>query len=397
MGFSTFTRHLSLRGLIGRLNRFSRSRRSRPVIVALVAVALLAAGGVTYGYQAMTNHITLTVDGQSRDLSTRDSTVSAVLASQHISVGPHDVVAPGLSSKIEDGSDITVRYGRKLTLDVDGTDHSYWVTATNVNTALSEIGRSFTPAASLSLSRSAPIGRAGLAMSVVTPKTITVVLAGKAPMRRTLTVVTVREALRELGVKVGPRDTVKPALGMPLSNGDKIVFTDFRVKVSHLANQIVDFPTISRDDAALPQGEEKVKQAGKDGDRAVTYRLVYRNGKLIKKVTVSQHVVRAATPKIVLVGTKAPKATPAPTTTTNFASGDTVWDRIAQCESGGNWAENTGNGYYGGLQFSLSTWEAYGGTGLPSDASRATQIAIADKVRAAEGGYSAWPVCGARA
>ena len=65
--------------------------------------------------------------------------------------------------------------------------------------------------------------------------------------------------------------------------------------------------------------------------------------------------------------------------TTNFAGGNTVWDRLAQCESGGNWAINTGNGYYGGLQFSLGTWQAYGGTGLPSQHSRETQIAIATK------------------
>ena len=73
------------------------------------------------------------------------------------------------------------------------------------------------------------------------------------------------------------------------------------------------------------------------------------------------------------------------------------WDRIAQCESGGNWHANTGNGYYGGLQFSLSTWRAYGGTGRPDQDSREQQIAIAEKVRAASGGYGAWPVCGKRA
>jgi ABC-type transport system substrate-binding protein len=82
-------------------------------------------------------------------------------------------------------------------------------------------------------------------------------------------------------------------------------------------------------------------------------------------------------------------ATPA-----NAASGST-WDQLAQCESGGNWAINTGNGYYGGLQFNLGTWQAYGGSGLPSNASRETQIAIATKVRDASGGYGAWPGCAA--
>jgi LysM repeat protein len=72
------------------------------------------------------------------------------------------------------------------------------------------------------------------------------------------------------------------------------------------------------------------------------------------------------------------------------------WDAIAQCESGGNWAINTGNGFYGGLQFTLSTWRANGGTGMPQNASREIQIAVAERVLATQG-LGAWPVCGARA
>ncbi|MGV9811250.1 transglycosylase family protein [Streptomyces cellulosae] len=76
-----------------------------------------------------------------------------------------------------------------------------------------------------------------------------------------------------------------------------------------------------------------------------------------------------------------------------------VWDRIAQCESGGDWHINTGNGYYGGLQFSASTWRAFGGTAYAPTADRASkgrQIEIAAKVQHAQG-WNAWPLCGARA
>ncbi|WP_155053986.1 LysM peptidoglycan-binding domain-containing protein [Streptomyces blattellae] len=72
------------------------------------------------------------------------------------------------------------------------------------------------------------------------------------------------------------------------------------------------------------------------------------------------------------------------------------WDAVAQCESGGNWSINTGNGYYGGLQFSASTWAAYGGTqyaATADQASKAQQIEIAEKVLAGQG-KGAWPVCG---
>ena len=126
----------------------------------------------------------------------------------------------------------------------------------------------------------------------------------------------------------------------------------------------------------------------------MTYRLVYRNGDLAVRKVVDQQVLQAPNAEIVHVGTK---EAPAPAPTSNYASGGTVWDRIAQCESGGNWAINTGNGYYGGLQFNLSTWRSYGGAGRPDLTSREYQISIAEKVRAASGGYGAWPVCGAQA
>jgi hypothetical protein len=72
-----------------------------------------------------------------------------------------------------------------------------------------------------------------------------------------------------------------------------------------------------------------------------------------------------------------------------------TWDALAQCEAGGNWAANTGNGYYGGLQFSLSTWRSVGGTGLPSDASRETQILMGQRLQA-RSGWGSWPACSRR-
>jgi LysM repeat protein len=88
----------------------------------------------------------------------------------------------------------------------------------------------------------------------------------------------------------------------------------------------------------------------------------------------------------------------APTRTRVSTSGDNVsggvWDRIAQCESGGNWHINTGNGYYGGLQFDLTSWRRVGGTGLPSDASKSEQIMRAEALQRLQG-WGSWPVCAA--
>ena len=107
------------------------------------------------------------------------------------------------------------------------------------------------------------------------------------------------------------------------------------------------------------EGEEETVRAGRAGVRDVTYELRFRNDQLVARKVLSSDVKRAPVAAIVRVGTKEPVSEP------NFASGGTVWDSLAQCESGGNWAINTGNGYYGGLQFNLGTWQAYGGTGLP--------------------------------
>lgn len=73
-------------------------------------------------------------------------------------------------------------------------------------------------------------------------------------------------------------------------------------------------------------------------------------------------------------------------------SNGSVWDALARCEAGGNWSINTGNGYYGGLQFSASSWRAVGGTGLPHQHTRETQIAMGERLRAAQG-WGAWPAC----
>ena len=83
--------------------------------------------------------------------------------------------------------------------------------------------------------------------------------------------------------------------------------------------------------------------------------------------------------------------------TSGTANADSVnWDAIAQCESGGNWATNTGNGFSGGLQFKPATWKSHGGVGNPHQASREEQIRVAENVLATQG-IKAWPKCGAKA
>jgi nucleoid-associated protein YgaU len=110
----------------------------------------------------------------------------------------------------------------------------------------------------------------------------------------------------------------------------------------------------------------------------------------MKKATFSTAARRGVTLAAVSAATLALSATAA-----NAATPTSTWDALAQCESGGNWATNTGNGFSGGLQFTPQTWAAFGGTGSPQSASRAQQIAVAEKVQASQG-WGAWPACSAK-
>jgi resuscitation-promoting factor RpfB len=364
--------------------------RSRGVLIGLVTAVVVALAGTTVGYAALSKSVTVSLDGQPREVTAMGGTVGDVLSSEGIEVGKHDIVAPSVDEQVADGSRISVRFGRPLELSVDGDEQTHWVTSTDVAAALGELGKRFL-GADLSTSRSAGIGREGMALEVITPKKLKLEIAGKKPVKKELTALTTKDALKEMHVKVGKHDIVKPGLDKELEDGDHVVFTDIRVVTKRVKAETLDYDTIEREDSSMLEGKSDVIRAGDKGSRNVTYKRTFRNGKLVAVKVLSQKILEAPRDRIVAVGTKE-KPEPAPAV--NYASGSTVWDQLAQCESGGNWAINTGNGYYGGLQFSLSTWQSYGGSGLPSENSRETQIMIAERVRAADGGgYSSWPAC----
>jgi uncharacterized protein YabE (DUF348 family) len=379
----------------------TRSRATLAVIAGAIVLAVAATG---VGYAAMSKTVTLSLDGHTRQVKTFGGNVGDVLKDQGVEIGDHDVVAPSVASSISEGSTIAVRYGRPLDVEIDGRSNRYWVTATNVATALEQVGLRFT-SADLSASRGTSISRSGLDLSVVTAKRLAVKLADAKKRTVTVTALTVGGALKELGVTPDGNDKVKPGLRTAIKDGDVVTFTRVQV-VRRKALERIGFGTVKKADAGMYTDQSRTVQSGHAGSRRVVYRVTLENGEVTARKAVSSRILRSPVATIVHYGTKerpapapapTPTPTPAPTSSapaTNYSSGSSIWDRIAACESGGNWATNTGNGYYGGLQFSLSTWQAYGGTGRPDQNSREAQIAVAERVAAAEGGYGAWPVCG---
>jgi len=116
-------------------------------------------------------------------------------------------------------------------------------------------------------------------------------------------------------------------------------------------------------------------------------------GTVLQTVTTSTSAVVTTPPAqaSAVPPTTAPSAAPIDRPVAPAATVST-WEKVAQCESSGNWGTNTGNGFYGGLQFTSSTWRSFGGAGMAHRASRAEQIAVGERVLAAQG-WKAWPVC----
>jgi uncharacterized protein YabE (DUF348 family) len=356
-------------------------------------VAVVAVGALSMAQYDKA--VSLSLDGQASSVHVFGSTVGDLLAKQDLSVGAHDIVQPAADAPLRDGDTVVIRYGRKLTVTMDGKTTDYWTTATSVDAALAELGiRADT--AKLSVSRSEPLGRSGLALTVSTPKNVTVNVDGG-----TKTVAsagpTVADALQQLEVTLGAQDRVSPAPETPLTEGLAVTINRVEKKTVNEI-QSVGFAVTNKDDATLAKGTKKILTQGVAGEQTVMFDEVWVDGKLESRNQTGAQVTKNPVDQLVAVGTKA--AAPAPATTTPPPSaGNTsgaglnvtnagMWDRIAQCESGGNWHINTGNGYYGGLQFSASTWLANGGAdfaGRADLASREQQITVANRLYATSG------------
>jgi uncharacterized protein YabE (DUF348 family) len=373
--------------------------RNFKVIAGAGAALLLTAGGVTAAQ--LDKAVNLSVDGSSTATHVFGSTVGDLLESEGITVKEGDVVYPAVHAPLSDGDSITVRYARMLNLTIDGTTKQIRTTETTVDAALLALGL-HTDGARISVSRSQPIGREGLDLTVVTPKPVTVVADGKTT-KKTVTAATVAEALGQLRVDFDSNDKISPAPSTALKAGMKVVVRDVTMKTS-TRTEAIDHKTVRKETSDLYEGATKVSKQGVDGVRRVTVRTTTVDGKVTKIERVSSKVTKAPVAQVVLVGTKErPTTTSTTTTTSSSGSGSTsatglnlarsdMWDRVAQCESGGNWSINTGNGYYGGLQFSYTTWLAYGGDDFAQRAdlaSRAQQITVANRVYA-DNGLAQW-------
>ena len=358
-------------------------------LVAAGAVGATVVSGVVLAQ--VDKAVDLTVDGQPMSLHVFGSTVHDALGKAGITVGEHDLVVPNADEPIVDGSNILVRYGRQVAVTVDGVSTDYWTTATTVDEAISQLGIRTVAGAQLSVSRSAGLGREGLSFSVTNPHQVSVAADGQTRAEST-SVATVGDLLTALGITLGPLDRVSPAADTAVTEGLAVAVHRVTQK-STTQTMTVAFTTVRQNDATMAKGQTKVQTPGVNGSQVVTFVETYVDGVLESRTQSGVQVTKPATNKVLIVGTKAAPAAPAPSAGNVSGAGinlanEAMWDRIAKCESGGNWHINTGNGYYGGLQFAYSTWLSNGGADFAQRAdlaSREQQITVANRLYAARG------------
>ncbi|WP_424213346.1 ubiquitin-like domain-containing protein [Streptomyces sp. BI20] len=356
----------------------------RRLVPQALVVAVLAGG--TSAFVAADKTVTLTVDGVPRSLHTFADDVGELLDDEDLGVGGHDLVAPGTETEIDDGDEIVVRYGRPVTLTLDGESRRVWTTARDVDGALRQLGVR-AEGAYLSASRSAAIPRSGLALQVRTERGITFMADGRERTIRT-NAATVREALEEAGITLGAEDTTSVDPGSFPRDGQTV--TVLRVSGSReVAEEVIPFETERIKDSSVFTGTEVVEQPGRTGLRRVTYSLRTVNGVKDKPRKTAEEIVREPVTRRIRVGTK-----PMPN---SVAGADHLnWSALAHCESGGRPGALDPSGTYGGLyQFDDGTWRGLGGAGRPHQASSGEQTYRAKKLFT-QRGASPWPHCGRR-
>lgn len=359
-----------------------------PILRILIAALLLAVAFAGSYAVASAKKVTLTVDGIAMRVTTMQSRVSAVLQENGIVVGNRDELSPDAGVHVRDADQIVLRRARPLQITVDGREtKQLWTTAATVDEALVQL--SMADAAPVAVARASRVPLAGMALPVVSAKTVQISDAGVVRTVR-LAAPNVDELLTAAGARLEQGDQVAPGAGAPVVEGMQVQVT--RNRLERVTERLPLPPAQHRiADPDLNKSREVVVDPGTPGDQDVTFVVATVNGVEVGRLPVASTVVTPSREALLRVGAK-------PGTELPPLSNEPTWEAIARCEAGGNWAINTGNGYYGGVQFDQGTWAANGGLRFASRADLATreeQIAIAEVVRVRRG-WGAWPVCSGR-
>ncbi|RWA20603.1 resuscitation-promoting factor [Mycolicibacterium brumae] len=362
----------------------SRSGQLRALVGAML-VALTVAGGYAVASQKT---VTLTVDGASTTVKTMKSRVIDVVKENGFDVAERDDLFPAAEDAVGNDTTIELRRSRPLEISLDGEGaQQVWTTASTVDEALTQL--QMTDTAPVAANRSARLPLGGMALPVVSAKKV-VLNDGGAVRTVKLAAANVAGLLAAAGVPLEQNDRVEPAAATPVAEGMQVEVT--RIRMEKVTAREPLTPNAQRiEDVTLNMSRKVVEDPGTPGLQDVTYAVATVNGRETGRLPVANVVITPARDSVLRVGAK-------PGTEVPPVTNGGTWDALAQCEAGGNWSINTGNGFYGGVQFDYGTWLAHGGAKYAPRADLATreeQIAIASKTQAVQG-WGAWPTCSSR-
>ncbi len=342
------------------------------------------------GYAVTTcKTVTLTVDGTVMRVTTMKSRVVDIVQENGFSVSDRDDLYPTADMRVHDADKIVLRRSRPLQISLDGQEvRQVWTTASTVDEALAQLA--MTDTAPAAASRGSRVPLSGMALPVVSAKTVQLNDGGVVRTVH-LPAPNVAGLLAAAGAPLLDSDQVLPGAMAPIVDGMQIQVT--RNRIQHVTERVTLPPSSRRiEDPEMNASRKVVEDAGTPGVQDVTFAVIMVNGVETGRLPVANIVITPAREAVVRVGTKPGTAAP--------PVGDgSIWDALASCEAGGNWAINTGNGFYGGVQFDQNTWERSGGLQYAPRADLASkdeQIAIATVTQQRQG-WGAWPVCSVRA
>uniref|UniRef100_UPI0034E1A7C0 transglycosylase family protein n=1 Tax=Mycobacterium sp. OAE908 TaxID=2817899 RepID=UPI0034E1A7C0 len=371
------------------MNTLNKLHEARSPMLRLLVGAMLLALTFAGGY-AVAAHKTvkLTVDGSEMTVATMKSRVIDVVKENGFDVGERDDLYPAANDEVHQSESIVLRRSRPLQISLDGQNsRQVWTTASTVDEALAQLRMSDkAPAAA---SRGSRVPLAGMSLPVVSAKTVQLNDAG---VIRTLRIAApnVAALLEAAGVPLMQKDAVVPNAWAPIVDNMQIQVT--RIRIDKVTERMPLQPDNKQvPDPTLNMSRQVVEDPGTPGTQDVTFAVATVNGVETGRLPVANVVVNPARDGVLRIGAK-------PGTEVPPVTNGPVWDALSRCEAGGNWAINTGNGFYGGVQFDQNTWERQGGLRYAPRADLATreeQIAIAEVTRARQG-WGAWPVCSGR-
>ncbi|WP_307000472.1 resuscitation-promoting factor [Arthrobacter sp. V1I7] len=351
----------------------------------LVVLVALVLGLVAFVGNNKT--VTLNVDGKVSSVQTFGGTVGQVVKGAKVELQPSDRVSPSADSRVQDGSVINVNLAKAVKVSLDGAERTINTTSPTVEGLVTELG--VASASEVSVPKDAQLSVSGSFLTISTPKTVSIVADGKAA-QTTTTAATVSQLLADTGVTLGASDRTSQPGNAPVVNDMVIKVSRIDVSKTAETTEPVPFQTVSTQSAELFKGEKDVTQAGVAGTLNKSFKLVLVDGREASRTLVSEAVSVQPVTEKVTVGTKEKPKSQAGNTGAGAPAmmNEAMWNKIAQCESTGNWSINNGNGYYGGLQFDIRTWLGAGGGAYAPNASLATkaqQIDIANRVYAQRG------------